>query len=89
MRIDKEKVLKKWAPIIESLNQNYHKNWMSEYLPYHSQKRIDEPAKEELPWDGPYIMPITRKVLKEIGDNDVVAVNPVKEDRLIIQDDIK
>lgn len=80
VKIDKEKVLKKWAPIIESLNNkdSGKKEWMSE---------MSEFLEKQDPDNIMPVLPIVRRVLKEIGDNDIVTVNPVKEDRLIIQDD--
>jgi hypothetical protein len=86
---DKEKLMKKWAPILDSMGVTGSKaNWMAEYAQLHQNKeskrdeRIDSIlentlATEHTSMEFPSFLPIAMRVASKTIGQDIVSVKPM------------
>ena len=77
---NKEDLMKKWAPILNSMGVTGSKNnWISEYAEMHSNHKIEENtlSTEYTSNDFPSLLPISKKIVAKTVGLDIVAVKPM------------
>jgi hypothetical protein len=77
---NKEDLMKKWAPILNSMGVTGSKaTWMSEYAEIHSNHTIEENtlSTEKISNDFPSLLPISKKIVAKTVGLDIVAVKPM------------
>jgi len=80
MEKNKEDLMKKWAPILNSMGVTGSKaNYMSEYAEIHSNHTIEENtlSTEKTSNDFPSLLPISKKIVAKTVGLDIVAVKPM------------
>jgi len=80
MEPNKEDLMKKWAPILNSMGVTGSKaNWISEYAEIHSNHTIEENtlSTEKTSNDFPSLLPMAKKIVAKTVGLDIVAVKPM------------
>ena len=77
---NKEDIMKKWAPILDSMGVTGSKaEWMSEYVEIHSNNEVEKNtlSTEKTSNDFPNLLPIAMKVSAKTVALDIVGVQPM------------
>ena len=78
---DKDKLMKKWAPILDSMGVTGSKsNWMAEYAQYHQDKesKIEENTLATENGSFPSMLPIAMRVASQTIGQNLVSVQPME-----------
>ena len=94
--MSKEDIIKKWAPILDSMGVTGSKaDWMSQYAEMQSnnESKIEE---NDTPYDFPSLLPMAMQVASKTVGLDLVSVKPMdgpvgmsKEERERIEAEVK
>ena len=79
-KLNKEDIMKKWAPILNSIGMTGSKaEWMSEYVEMHSNNEVEKNtlSTEKTSNDFPNLLPIAMKVSAKTIGLDIVPTIPM------------
>jgi hypothetical protein len=75
---EKDKLMKKWAPILDSMGVTGSKaNWMSEYAQSQQESKIEENTLVTEDTTFPSIFPIAMRMAAQTIGQDLVSVQPM------------
>jgi hypothetical protein len=95
MDMDKDKIVKKWAPIIESMGITGSKsNWAEDYCNIENDNSYNKPVEDIKDVEFPSILPMFKRVATQTIGLDLVSVKPMggyvsDEDKKKILDKLK